>query len=207
MIVGSGLVASHIKDREGVIFHAAGIADSLCDDDAEFARDAEAVRASMALDGLLVYVSTICAPGRRYSRYKALMEREVLARGNVVVVRLPIIGGRCGNDKTLMNVIANRIRDQQPLEVWMRAWRTVVDVDDAAQALDWYASQGPRSEPVEVGTPWAYAVPDLVDAMERGMRKKARKIKIDTGDVVTAGRCDAPVKWRGIDEIIRRHYA
>ena len=207
MIVGNGMVAHALRDTPGVIFHAAGIADSTCNDDEAYLRDEAAVRNSMATDRMLVYISTVCAPGRRYTEHKRCMERQVMARGNSLVIRLPVLGGLTPNDKTLLAVIHNAIHDDKPLEVWMRAWRTVLDVEDAATAIHWYTERGPRAQPVEIGTPWTYAVPDIVGCFERHMRKRAKKIKLDIGDVVTAAPCDAPVKWRGIDDIVRRYYA
>lgn len=207
MIVGDGLVASALKDRPGVIFHAAGVANSLCNDPAEFDRDAASIRQSMALPGFLVYVSTVCNPERQYARFKAEIEQEVIKRGDSLVVRLPILGGLTDNPHTLLGQIARACREKAELPVWRYAVRTVIDVEDAAEAIDWHVEHGPRQKPVEIGPRWSYRVPDIVDTFERVMLRKAKRIELPCGDHVVADWSPAPVRWRGIEEIARRYYA
>lgn len=206
MIVGDGMVAQALIDRPGVVFHAAGVSNSLCTDAEEFERDAALLRETGQKPGKLVYIGTVCAPGRPYRAHKRLLEAEVLKRPGSLVVRLPILGGRSENKHTLLNVIRDRIMDGQLLEVWGRAVRSVLDVKDAAAAIDWHLEQGHTGE-VEIGAPWTYRVPDIVEAMERHLRKKARKVVVDVGEPVVAKPSQAPIKWAGLDEIIRRYYA
>ena len=59
MIVGDGLIAKALTDRKGVVFHAAGVSNSGCQDDTEFAREMGALMASCEQPGTLDAVDPV----------------------------------------------------------------------------------------------------------------------------------------------------
>ena len=206
MIVGSGLVAGALKDRPGVVLHAAGVANSTCTDEAEFARDEARLRESLRLPGLLVYFGTCSAEQTPYAAHKARLEALVIERGNSLVCRLPIVAGVTRNRYTLMNVLKRKILAGESLEVWSKARRSVVDVADVGLAVDWLIDQGARGV-VTVAPPWDYPITDIVSTLARELRKKASVLLVDKGQPVKLKPADVPIKWQGLDSIVKRYYA
>jgi nucleoside-diphosphate-sugar epimerase len=206
VIVGNGLVAGALKDRPGVILHAAGVANSTCTDEAEFARDEARLRESLALPGLLVYFGTCSAEQTPYAAHKARLEALVIERGNSLVCKLPILGGVTLNRYTLLNVLKRKILAGEPLEVWAKARRSVVDVEDVGLAVDWLLEHGERGV-VTVAPPWDYPVSDIVSTMARELKKTPTVLLVDKGQPVKLKPFPAPVRWQGLESIVKRYYA
>ena len=206
MIVGAGLVAGALKDRPGVVLHAAGVANSTCTDAAEFERDEARLRESLALPGLLVYFGTCSAEKTPYTAHKARLEALVLERGNSLVCRLPIVAGVTRNRYTLLAVLKRKILAGEPLEVWTGARRSVVDVEDVGLAVDWLIEQGTTGV-VTVAPPWDYPVIDIVSTLARELRKKARVLMADKGQPAKIAPAQVPIRWQGLDSIVKRYYA
>jgi hypothetical protein len=206
VIVGSGLVAGALRDRPGVVLHAAGVANSTCTDAAEFARDEARLRESLELPGLLVYFGTCSAEKTPYAAHKARLEALVIERGNSLVCKLPILAGITRNRYTLMNVLKRKILAGEPLEVWEKARRSVVDVADVGLAVDWLIGKGTTGI-VTVAPPWDYPVADIVSTLARELRKKASVLLVDKGQPAKLKPEPIPIKWQGLESIIKRYYA
>lgn len=204
MIVGNGLVAGALIDRPGVLFHAAGVADSTCTDEAKFARDERRLRESLERPETIVYFGT-CSPEKTpYAQHKMRMEALCLLRGNALICRLPILGGLTDNPHTLLNVIRRRIVAGEQIDVWTRARRYVVDVADVGLAVD---SLVGRTGVVTIAPPWDYTVPDIVQAMARGLKRKVTVNEIEKGEPMRIKPELMDIRWQGLESIVRRYYA
>ena len=204
MIVGSGLIASGLIDRE-VTLHAAGVANSACYSKPEFARDRDLLKRSLQRPGLFVYFGTSSSEYNHYTEHKQRMEELVRDRGNYLICKLPIVVGRSNNPHTLMNIIRSRILSGEPLPVWKKARRNIIDVQDVGKAVDWVVQRWSGNQTVLIAAPWEYAMPDVVTAMEKALKKKANRVVIDKGESPKVVG-NIPIEWAGIESIIKRYY-
>ena len=142
MVVGDGMMArafSAYAADAGVIIFASGVSDSTETRESAFARERDLLQRTRARhpDELLVYFGTCSVedPDRRdtpYVRHKLEMESLLRASpGSWLVLRLPLAIGPSHRGNTLANFLHDRIVHGRSFEVWTRATRYPVDVDDA----------------------------------------------------------------------------
>jgi nucleoside-diphosphate-sugar epimerase len=185
VIVGSGLIAtafSRVRGLRGTVLHAAGVSDSTCTRESEFARDRDRLRDSLLKPGLFIYVSTCSVEDKPYAHHKRAMEEMVRQRGDYLVVRLPIVAGRTSNPHTLLNYLFSRIQRSEGFDLFTRARRNVIDVEDAADITGWLIRNGAHNETVNVAAPKDYPVTEIVRDFELITNKKAFAARIDSGD-------------------------
>ena len=180
MIVGNGLIASAIGDIEGVIVFASGVANSTERRQEEFDREV-ALFDTMPDNRFLVYFST-CAvfewPYTPYVEHKRNMERLVMKRRGLVI-RLPQVAGRSANSHTLLNFLHQKIVSGEPFEIWSRAVRRVIDIDDIVPV----ARQHIKSMcPVIINyTTTPVTVMDIVTALEKPTHKRGQYQVVNKG--------------------------
>jgi nucleoside-diphosphate-sugar epimerase len=185
VIVGSGLIATafgRVRGLRGTVFHAAGVSDSTCTRESEFARDRDRLRDSLLKPGLFIYVSTCSVEDKPYAHHKRAMEEMVRQRGDYLVVRLPIVAGRTSNPHTLLNYLFSRIQRSEGFDLFARARRNVIDVEDAAGITGWLIRNGAHNETVNVAAPKDYPVTEIVKDFEIITNKKAFATIVDAGD-------------------------
>ena len=90
------------------------------------------------------------------------------------------------------------------MDVWTKARRYVVDVADVGTAVD--ALVG-KTGVYTIAPPWDYSVPDIVQAMARGLKKKVQVNEIDKGEPMRIRPELMPIRWQGLESIIKRYYA
>lgn len=180
MIVGSGLVArAFVRCAERLRRHciyAAGVSNSGCIVQSEYARDKARLRATLATlssDIAPVYVSTcsILDPASGSSMYvahKRAMEDLVLAaRDDSVVVRFPQLAGDSPNPHTLLNYLFARIIRSERFDLWAMASRNIIDADHAADITTaWLDSGADIGRVVSVANPVNYSMAEIVAALE-----------------------------------------
>lgn len=193
MIIGSGLLAKAFEPRFGasdsVWVYAAGVSNSNCTDAGEFERERR--RLATALDrsadaDAFVYFSTCSiddpeATSSDYVQHKLAM--EALTRSHrYVIVRLPQVCGRTPNPHTLMNFLYARISRGEAFQIWTRATRNVIDVDDVAAIVsELLEISTARSLTVNVANPVSHSVPEIVAAMEEAVGKRAITRMVEEG--------------------------
>lgn len=194
MIIGSGLIAHAFRtgyaQREDVCLYAAGVSNSACRDEHEFARERERLTAaldkSQAID-CFVYFGT-CSVGdpaaqeTAYVQHKLAMERLVAAHPRHLILRLPQVAGITPNPHTLLNFLYAHIARSEAFGIWIKATRNIIDVDDvAAIACLLIEDNTARNITVNIANPHCYTMPDIVAAMERIVGKKAIYNLIERG--------------------------
>ena len=196
MIVGSGLIARAFAQlAPGLPAHvrvyAAGVSNSSCRDQREFAREHERLTAFIdTLDdsSLLLYFSTcsIEDPASQSSEYvlhKRAMEslvREKTRRH--LIFRLPQLAGITPNPHTLLNYLHARIVRSERFQVWGRATRNIIDVDDVARiAADVLHVEHAENETMNIANIRNSALPDIVHAMELAVERTAIFDHVDRG--------------------------
>lgn len=211
MIVGSGVVASALQDRSGLILYAAGVSNSRCTDADEFKRDRERLESHLHREGLFVYFSTCSTADSDYVIHKRELEALVKDRGDYLICRLPIVAGKTTNPHTLLNYLHSRISRSERFDVMVDARRNVVDVCDVSQLVRWLIREGAKNETVNIAAPHDYSMPQIVAAFEEHLGKPAFVREHPGGDaeVIDTTRIkDAPMYWGGdyLGDVIRRHY-
>ncbi len=194
MIIGSGLIAHAFRtgyaQREDVCLYAAGVSNSACRDAQEFER--ERLRLTAALDksqavDCFVYFGT-CSVGdpasqhTDYVQHKLAMERLVAAHPRHLILRLPQVAGITPNPHTLLNFLYAHIARSEAFQLWVKATRNIIDVEDVAAITTLLIEDpGARNLIVNIANPICYAMPDIVAVMEHTVGKKAIYNLIERG--------------------------
>lgn len=143
MIIGRGLIASAFandwQQDEKTAIIAAGVSNSAETDVATFSREENLLAGvlSTSVFERIVYFGS-CAVGNPnegktpYLQHKARMESRILADPRGHVFRLPQVVGAGGNPHTLTNFLSARIASGEAFDVWARAERNLIDIDDVA---------------------------------------------------------------------------
>lgn len=143
MIIGRGLVATAFVDGwqkdETTVIVAAGVSNSAETERAAFEREDRMLDEVLARKELerVVYFGS-CAVGNPaerqtpYLQHKARMEARILSDSRGQVFRLPQVVGEGGNPHTLTNFLRARIESGESFDVWARAERNLIDIQDVA---------------------------------------------------------------------------
>ena len=197
MIVGSGLIANafvqHASALDDVCIYAAGVSNSSCLDEDEFARERQRLQLAIGNAGrkVFVYFSTcsIDDPWSRTTRYvahKRDMESLVRTHAPFLIIRLPQVAGRTPNPHTLLNHLYARIRRSERFDLWHRASRNVIDVDDVASlAVDLLLHERTRSETINIANPNNSTMTEIVRTLEQIAQRRAICNLLDRGGEYT----------------------
>jgi hypothetical protein len=228
MIVGSGLIASAFAPGfaagADTLVYAAGVANSACEDEREFAREQQRLQAAVRAiprASTVVYFGT-CSVGdpgvaaSPYVRHKLAMEALVRARGRHLILRLPQVAGRTANPHTLLNHLRARIVRSERFTVWSRSRRNVIDIADVAALAGVLLRDGVVDETVDVAPDRSHAIPEIVAAFERVTGKRALFDLVDRGSAAAIDTAriapllgPAGVDFGGdyLDRTLRRYYS
>ncbi|MCC8472502.1 NAD-dependent epimerase/dehydratase family protein [Xanthomonas arboricola] len=192
MIIGNGLLArSFTADRlaelNATVF-ASGVSNSSETDPAAFEREARLlVKALDEARGRFVYFSTcsVTDPDRaetHYVRHKLRMERLIAERDEYLILRLPQVVGRTDNPHTLSNYLASGIRNAEPLRIWVKAVRCLIDVEDVARVTLHLVERRLETNAVlDLAPPENVTLLELVSMLEATLGKKATIDFVDRG--------------------------
>lgn len=228
MIVGSGLMASAFAPafsaRRDTWIYAAGVSNSSCADEREFARERRRVEAALADAGpepTIVYFGTCSVldpelEDSAYVRHKLAMEAIVRARRRHLILRLPQVAGHSTNPHTLLNYLHSRIVRSERFVVWKHARRHVVDVADVVALARARLDVGPAADILHIAPEPSHPVTEIVAAFERLTGKRALFDVVERGSAFVVD--PAPVvrllARAGVDfggdylfRTLRRYYA
>lgn len=143
MILGNGLIANELKkiielkNENKVIYIASGVSNSSEVDEDKFLREENLVKSTFTLKSKIVYFSTCSIYDEEsldspYVRHKIKMENLIAARGNFFIFRVPQVVGFSLNKSTLVNYLANKIKNREKFVLWSSALRNLIDVHDLA---------------------------------------------------------------------------
>jgi len=209
MLIGSGLLARAFAPisyrNERMCIYAAGVSNSGCKDQHEFAREEVRLRDALHRNKgaeLFVYFGTCSAidPASRdtaYVQHKLAMESLVVSHPSYMILRLPQVAGKTPNPHTLLNFLYARISRSEAFTLWSKARRNIIDIDDivfiARQLID-DCSQ--RNVTQNIANPVSYGMRDIVQAMERVVGKPA---VFDVADKTS----EYVIDISGINQILR----
>ena len=196
MIIGTGLIANAFKhtykQSKDVCIYAAGVSNSLCVDPNEFERERQrltvALRESQNLD-CFVYFSTCSVADLEiqyapYVMHKLAMEQLVVTHPRHLIFRLPQVVGITSNPHTLLNFLYARIARSESFQLWAKACRNIIDVDDMANIAGLLIEDVfVRNMTVNIANPVSYSMIYIVKSMESAIGKPAIYKLIERGSI------------------------
>ena len=222
--VFSQFVYGRVSNTAGTCVYAAGVSNSSCIDQREFDREELRLKTAIAEHRSaepFIYFGTCSAGGpaahaSRYIMHKIRMEKIVATHPRYLILRLPQLAGKTQNPHTLLNFIFNRISRSEQFQVWRKARRNIIDVDDVARigaslATEEHALGGC----IDVASPADTAMPDIVELMAKLVEKKAFCDYLDLGDEYpidvqrirnVAMRCGVDFGQDYLERVLRKYY-
>ena len=213
-VIGSGMIGTAFAEArfpKYCVIYAAGPSNSSCTRQSEFDRDRERLSEALQKHGMFIYISTCSVEDKPYTHHKRAMEELVKARGGYLILRLPIVAGRTTNPHTLLNFLADKVKRGEEFDLYMRARRNVIDVQDVVAVADWLVKDSALNETVNVAAPQDYSVDEIVRVFERLYGRHAHCIQVQAGDaprIDVTRIADAPVDFSGdyLERTLRRYY-
>lgn len=198
MLIGSGLVAQAFITaytlRDDVCIYAAGVSNSGCRDAHEFACERQRLTAALKQAqhaDCFVYFGTCSvadpeAQHTPYVQHKLAMEQLAATHTRYLILRLPQVAGRTPNPHTLLNFLYAHIARSEAFQLWNKARRNIIDVDDVAAIANLLIEDTfARNITVNIANPVSYAMADIVGAMEHVVGKRAIYGLVERGSEYT----------------------
>jgi len=183
MVIGNGLIAKAFYDNyannDEVLIFASGVSNSSNTDSNEFLREKTLLKSSLSKKKF-VYFSTCSIEdpsleNTPYILHKLEME-ELVKEGanNYLIFRLPHLAGKSDNPSTLLNFFYGKIKNQEFFEVYAKASRNIVDIDDI-KSIAGYIINGNqiKNRTENLAQPIYVNVIEIVNLFENILSKKA----------------------------------
>lgn len=198
MLIGSGMLAQGFaipfSQRDDICIYSAGVSNSNCIDVYEFERErcllSETLK-KMQHVGVFVYFGT-CSVGdpealsTPYVQHKLAMEQLVVEHPQYLILRLPQVAGKTPNPHTLLNFLYARISRSEAFNLWGKAKRNIIDIDDVVLiAAQFIGDEYTRNTTINIANPTSYSMMDIVGGMERAVGKRAIYYVVERGSEYT----------------------
>jgi nucleoside-diphosphate-sugar epimerase len=116
----------------------------------------------------------LAAQNTPYVQHKLAMEQLVRTHPQFLILRLPQVAGSTPSPHKLLNYLYARISRSEAFNLWSKAKRNIIDVDDvAAIALQLISDSSVRNTTLNIANVVNYPMADIVRAMERVVGKRA----------------------------------
>ena len=198
-IIGSGFLANSFKKHENLFkklnisIYAAGVSNSLCQSKNLFKKDKDRLvdfSKQMNKKNIILYFSTcsIDDPSRNNNEYiknKLIIENFIkLNFEKYLIIRLPEVVGNTKNENTLIKFFFNKIQNRQTFNLWTKATRSVIDIDDAIKILiDLLSNKKMSNKIINIANPLKYSAIEIVRTIEKLISKEAQYNLINEGDL------------------------
>lgn len=193
MVIGNGLIAQRFasyRDNDRFLIFASGVSNSKTRDKESYQREIELLWDCIHQhkENILVYFSTCSiydpdGQGSPYITHKLEIERII--RDNMeryFILRVSNVAGRTTNPNTVLNYLIHHIRNGINFDLWTTAYRNIIDIDDVFYiAEELFNNIPPPKQPVNIGSPFNYAVKDIVTAIETFLGKRSNYVEINKG--------------------------
>jgi nucleoside-diphosphate-sugar epimerase len=192
MIFGNGLLAKaftkNFDNDPQIIVFASGVSNSGETRAEQFERERALLFQNLCLGKSLLYFSTcsIDDPQQSQSPYvlhKLRMEQLIQANGSRhAIFRLPQVVGHCANPHTLTNYLFHQISSGEVFNVWLKAQRNLIDVDDVASiATCLVQGQQAFGTTTNIACPFSVSILELVNIFEKTLGKPANYTALPVG--------------------------
>jgi nucleoside-diphosphate-sugar epimerase len=193
MVIGNGFVAnrfsSYNAEDEFLIF-ASGVSNSKNILPDLFLREKKLLTDCIRKynDRIFVYFSTcsVYDPGEKKSAYvqhKLTME-EIIKTGasRYILFRVSNLAGRSTNPNTVLNFFFYHIQNGINFDLWTKACRNIIDIDDAFSLTNHILKNGLfLNKVVNIANSESYPVKAIVASIENFLGKKSNYIEIKKG--------------------------
>jgi len=193
MIIGNGLIAksfsTYLTD-ENIIIFASGVSDSTHTHGEAFRRENELLEHAIKESNgkRLVYFSTCSVydqsmKNSAYTAHKIRMEQLIQDRQEChTIFRLSNVVGNTSNTNTVINYFIQHIVNAVQFNVWKKAFRNIIDVDDMYLICNDLLQNGnTKNTIVNIANPRNYAVPFIVQTIEDHFKLEGRFTLTDKG--------------------------
>jgi len=193
MVIGNGMIAKRFYPYEknpDIIIFASGVSNSKNKNIAEFNRELDLLEKTIAAhpDKILVYFSTcsIEDPGESkapYTLHKKQLEEVIQKKiKRHYIFRVSNIAGNATNPNTVLNFFYHHIMNQINFDLWVNAYRNIIDMDDVFVIIDSILKSGNlANQVINVANPESYKVTDIVASLEEVTGLTANAIPIEKG--------------------------
>jgi nucleoside-diphosphate-sugar epimerase len=192
MIVGNGLIAQALKsiDNESVVFIAAGVSNSKCNDVREFNREKNLVEKVLSNypEKLIVFFSTYSILDKSLSKsayvnHKLSLEKKISSSKNkYLIARVSNLVGQGGNPNNVFNFLYNSISKEQQFELWKDSSRNLLLVEDFVRILNFILEEEIKtseSKIFNIVNSQNIKIEEIVHAIEKHINVKAQYKVVD----------------------------
>jgi len=192
MTIGNGLIANGLKlssKHQTIVLFASGVSNSNETNPAAFDREKKLLIQSLEQhnDKTFVYISSCDVEdpldNTMYYSHKLAME-DIVKRSTKkhYIFRLPQVVGKTTNKNTLFSFLVDKTTHNQPFDVWTKATRNLIDVDDVDRIINYILSHNIfRNEITNIASLHNTSILELVTRIETYMGKKARYDEVPKG--------------------------
>ncbi|TMI79873.1 MAG: NAD-dependent epimerase/dehydratase family protein [Bacteroidetes bacterium] len=193
MVIGHGMIAKRFEvyqnDDRFVIF-ASGVSNSKNRIDAPYKREIQLLEQTIKehKEKIFVYFSTcsLYDPEEKHSAYithKKQIEEIIQSNSKrFSIFRVSNLVGRSDNPNTVLNFFVYHIRNQINFDLWSKASRNLVDIDDMYKIVDNILQGGIYANGIiNIANPSSYKVTEIVAAIENRWQIQANYIPIPKG--------------------------
>ena len=193
MVIGHGMIAKrfevyHNDDRFAIF--AAGVSNSKNRIDAHYKREIQLLEQTIKehKEKIFVYFSTcsLYDPEEKQSAYithKKQVEEIIQSNSKrFSIFRVSNLVGRSDNPNTVLNFFIYHIRNQINFDLWSKASRNLVDIDDMYKIVDNILQAGSYANGIiNIANPSSYKVAEIVAAIENRWQMQANYVLIPKG--------------------------
>lgn len=192
-IIGRGLIARNLQTTlpaqlQDTLFFACGVSNSLSASSQDYARELALLQQYTITDSHLVYFGTCSIydsllSDTPYVKHKLKVENILKKRAKTTVIRFPQVIGNPPNPFTLCSFLHSNIVNRQRFQVWSKAKRYLIDIDDALGIMyEILPSLTNRFSIVDIAPPDPVPVLSIVHTLEQLTGIKAIYSTVDKGD-------------------------
>lgn len=192
MLIGNGMMAKQFakyKDNNDVLIFASGVSNSKETQDSEFEREFTLLQETITNNPEKHFVyfgtSSMYDPMARHSPYvlhKLAMEQYVIENcKSYNIFRISQVIGRA-NNPTLVNFIVNNIIYDKEFDVWERATRNLIALDDVYKIIDYIlVNKININQIVNVANSHNISIVDFIHIVEDVIGKKSKMKLVPKG--------------------------
>ncbi len=195
MVIGNGLLAktfAHYKFSKEILIFASGVSNSTEIEEINFQRERLLLNQTITKypKYKIVYFSTISVEDpsvnkRPYVQHKLQMENVLKQNtSNFLIFRTSNVVGVGGNKKTIMNYLVNAVKTGEPIQIWTKAERNLIDQEDVKKLVAKVIKDQICNKTINIGINKSVLVTDILILIENYLAKKANVDLVPLGEPV-----------------------
>ena len=192
MVVGTGLLATIFKaykTSDEVLIFASGVSNSKETNQEAFNREIDLLKTTIASypKAKIVYFSTVSITDpsvnkSAYVQHKLTIEEYIKATAaQYLILRVSNVVGAKGNPNTIMNFLVSAVKEQQPVTIWTKAERNMIDVADVYIIAHSLLERQTTNTTVNVAVRNSLPVRQMLTVIEEYCNKSAQVTYVDKG--------------------------